>query len=213
MTDNFCVRSLENHGWAQFIVPDDLLNSLNNSVDLLKATSSEIINPHSENSTIVHELDIANLLEQTEFKEIYQKYILTDFFRDFTLSKVFYVIDTPSSINRNQIWHFDSVPKIKIILGLSGIDSSSSTKFLNNSHKSLYSIVNFYLYKFSKGKIQLAKNGCEKLPFFNKLCKKFQIGNNISPSRSVIFNTNCIHSAGFPLNGTRRIMILHFESM
>ncbi len=212
MTDIFCNKFLATNGWAPFDVPDSLLNDLNNVIDSIDFDSTEIINPNAINATYVHDANISSVMQCKEFNLIHKKYISTNFFSSLKLTKAFYVYDSCSTINRNQSWHFDALPKFKIILGLSGIDSDSSTKFLNGSHKSIYSLLNSFFLKITKGRLQIAKYGCKNLPFFDKLCKQFLVGNNFQPSRSIVFNTNCIHSAGIPINGIRQVLILHFES-
>lgn len=154
----------------------------------------------------------------TSVKKIYDleklPYFLTEKIRIYEkllqkkMDFLFYVSDNPGFENQNQTFHFDHIPKIKIIINLIG-DNSGRTSYIPKSHKSFWPLINKFLRFF---KISIAKNGCQHLPGIKSFLKKNSVHEDkFLGNQAVMFNTSIFHKAGNS-NFKRRILILHFGS-
>jgi hypothetical protein len=120
----------------------------------------------------------------------------------------YFVVDQPDFNNRNQLWHFDSDRKIKILIPLESTQEGV-TRFLLGSHKNIYAMLSGFLRFVSFGRIKIAQGGCQGLPFFSAFLSGFrQI--SFPVTGITVFDTNCVHSAG-QSSAIRKVLILHFS--
>lgn len=117
--------------------------------------------------------------------------------------QMYFVEHQSGAVDRNDLFHFDSVPKTKLMIHLSG-DEKSRTNFVVGSHKWFWPRLNNLLY--SKLNISLAKKGCQWLPGYNKNDFKEAV---IFDTQVVIFNTNTYHRSGDMIE-PRSAIIIHF---
>ena len=117
--------------------------------------------------------------------------------------QLYFVEHQAGAVDRNDLFHFDMVPKTKLMIHLSG-DKKSRTNFVIGSHKWFWPRLNNLLYSLFK--ISLAKKGCEWLPGYNVNDFKDAVSFD---SQVVIFNTNTYHRSGDMIE-PRRAIIIHF---
>jgi hypothetical protein len=125
----------------------------------------------------------------SHYKKIEKSYLVKNFTNRIYLHK-----DDINSKHRNQIFHYDSFPSIKLMVYLTdnSEDSCGPTKFLRGSAKSkLLKKINFLRYFYVPGKHGVKQNKEIKELIFNS--ETIVASNNMNAG--VIFNTDTLHCA------------------
>ena len=124
----------------------------------------------SEGSKIREFNNLAAFPENSFLGLIAQKFINLKWSKKVAFDTIYHVIDNPGTKHRNQVFHFDTISCVKLILNLD-VDKESATEFIKGSHKLFWPWLNGILFKFSFGRIKLAGKGTEYLYGFQKIVK------------------------------------------
>ena len=76
---------------------------------------------------------------------------------------IYHVVDDANTQHRNQKFHFDTIPWVKLILNLD-VEQSSVTEFILYFHRKVWPRLNDILFKYSRGRIKLDSKGTKYLP-------------------------------------------------
>lgn len=176
-------------------LPIDFIKNLKNTLSMSNYEQSKLGNTDIK----IFSLDLSNQkiikLKNSLVKIVHENTKLNkSFLKKNFQNKVYLTTDNINSRHRNQIFHYDSYPSIKIIINLSDNSevSSGATMFLKGSLKSSYlKKINFLRYFYVPGKY-----GMKNKTKINKLALTYEKIISLNDKYSgVIFNTDTLHCA------------------
>lgn len=159
----------------------------------------------SEGSKIREFNRLDALPKESLLRLIAETFLTQKFSFQVNFDTIYHVVDDANTQHRNQKFHFDTIPCVKLILNLD-VEQCSVTEFIPYSHRQLWPKLNGILFKYSRGRITLASKGTEFLPGHKKLIAKEKI--SFFEEDGSMFLTNTYHRAGTKVLAGRQIVII-----
>lgn len=159
----------------------------------------------SEGSKIREFNRLDALPKESLLRLIAETFLTQKFSFQVNFDTIYHVVDDANTQHRNQKFHFDTIPCVKLILNLD-VEQSSVTEFIPGSHRKVWPRINGILFKYSRGRLKLASKGTEFLPGHKKLIAKEKL--SFYEEDGSIFLTNIYHRAGTKVIKGRQIVII-----
>lgn len=159
----------------------------------------------SEGSKIREFNKLNALPKDSLLKLITETFLAQKFPFQVSFDTIYHVLDDANTQHRNQKFHFDTIPCVKLILNLD-VEQSSVTEFIPYSHRKVWPRLNGILFRYSRGRIKLASKGTEYLPGHKNLINKDKL--SFYKEDGSIFLTNTYHRAGTKVIKGRQIVII-----